>query len=209
MEKFHLSGRLPPFASSQGKELRMSTQDLTDDDAQYALVADEMERHREDTETSKLGHWAAASTYERRHKVYLGIPATLGSLLLTWLLSSDVKKIFEGSGHDWIIGMVPVGLSLIVSVLTGVGAFLNFNEMAIKHRSAAESLHALWRDCLNWKTDFPNSTKVAEAVLTVQRYRQRLNDINRDAPQIPYWAYKKGNRQKVQGSTSYTDQKVG
>ncbi|WP_212806288.1 SLATT domain-containing protein [Pseudomonas sp. Eqa60] len=183
----------------------MSTHELTDNDTQYALVAAEMERHREDTETSKLGHWAAAATYERRHKVYLGFPATLGSLLLTWLLSSDVKKIFEGSGHDWIIGMVPVGLSLVVSLLTGAGAFLNFSEMAIKHRSAAESLHALWRDCLNWKTDFPNSTKAAEAVLAVQRYRQRLNDINRDAPQIPYWAYKKGNRQKAQGSTRYTE----
>ncbi|WP_336819341.1 SLATT domain-containing protein [Cedecea sp. MMO-103] len=175
------------------------------DQKHYEKVEKEMERHREDTETSKLGHWCAAAKYERRHKLYIGLPATTISIFLTWLLSSDAKDVLAGTSY---LQPLLVFLGLIVSILSGLGTFLNFNEQALKHRSAAESLHALWRDCKNWDTDFPDMNCCKEAVLAVQNYRKRLNDINRDAPQIPKWAWKSVNKQRAEGSTTYKNEEL-
>lgn len=177
---------------------------MTHDESHFASVKQEVLRHLEDTETSKLAHWDAAAVYDRRHKLFIGLPATLLSLLLTWMLSSDVKAFFATEGMlKLVANNIPVVLSLVVSVLSGLGAFLNFQELASKHRTAAENLNALWRDCKNWDTDFPDADSCEKAVQTVQTYRRRLNEINRDAPQIPKWAWLGVKKQKEEGSTRY------
>jgi hypothetical protein len=174
------------------------------DDAHFAAVKQEIARHREDTEISKLGHWRAADVYERRHKRWFGIPATVLSLLLAGMLTSEVKALFaEQTGLQSLLVVVPVVFSLVVSLLTGLGAFLNLSELASKHRATAENLNALWRDCKNWDTDFPDQTCCEKAVQTAQSYRKRLNEINRDSPQIPKWAYRGAQRMRAQGSTTY------
>lgn len=174
------------------------------DAVHFELVKMEVSRHLEDAETSKLAHWYASTVYERRHKLWLGVPALLLSLVLSCLLSADAKNFLNSQQHSkWLTDGLPVILSLLVSVLSGLGAFMNFNEMAIKHRTAAENLHSLWRDCRNWETDFPDCSLCEKAVQTVQSYRVRLNEINRDAPQIPKWAWKSVRRQQAEGSTSY------
>ena len=175
------------------------------DDKQFEAVREEVQRHLEDTEVSKLGHWDAARIYERVHRYYLGLPATLLSILLAWLISSQTKTTLPtlGAGQALMV-QIPVFLSLVVSLLSGLTAFLNLNETASRHRNAAENLNALWRDCRNWATDFPDASHCEAAVKRVQLYRQRLNEINRDAPQIPRWAWKSVQKQRKEGSVSYT-----
>lgn len=115
------------------------------DEAHFSSVKAEVQRHLEDAETSKLAHWDAAVVYERRQKFFIDLPALLLSLLLTWFLSADTKTFLETSGQlKALASSLPVVLSLLVSVLSGLGAFLNFNELAGKHRAAAENLNALW-----------------------------------------------------------------
>lgn len=178
------------------------------DAAHFNAVKSEVERHLLDAETSKLAHWHASAVYERRHKIWLGLPALLLSLALSCLLSADAKNFLTSQLYTkYLTDGLPVLLSLLVSVLTGLGAFMSFNELAIKHRTAAENLHALWRDCRNWDTDFPDSTNCEKAVQTVQTYRIRLNEINRDAPQIPKWAWKNAKRQRAEGSTTYENER--
>lgn len=178
------------------------------DVAHFTYIREEVDRHLEDTETSKLAHWHAAGIYERRHKLFIGLPAILLSLLLTWMLSADVKTLLGGDGV-WgsISKSVPVVLSLLVSVFSGVSTFLNLPELAAKHRSTAENLNVLCRDCKNWDTDFPDVESCERAVQTAQTYRKRLNDINRDAPQIPKWAWLSVKEQRAEGSTSYANDK--
>ncbi|WP_143762923.1 SLATT domain-containing protein [Ramlibacter tataouinensis] len=178
------------------------------DESHFESVRQEVRRHLEDTETSKLAHWGAAAVYERTHKLFIGLPALLLSLLLTWLLSSDTKAFLSADdGWKSFANSLPVVLSLVVSVLSGLGAFLNLNDLAGKHRTAAENLHALWRDCRNWDTDYPDASMCEKAVQTVQTYRQRLNEINRDSPQIPKWAWKSVRPQRLEGSTQYESDK--
>lgn len=174
------------------------------DQKHFESVKEEVLRHLEDTETSKLAHWNAAAVYERRHKLFIGLPATLLSLMLTWILSSDVKTFLAADDtFKAVANNTPVILSLVVSILSGLGAFLNFQELASKHRATAENLNALWRDCKNWDTDFPDWTSCEKAVQTIQTYRRRLNEINRDAPQIPKWAWLSVKKQRDEGSTRY------
>jgi hypothetical protein len=174
------------------------------DENHFRAAIEEIKRHLEDTETSKLGHWAAARRYERVHKLALGLPATVLSIVLAWLVSSQTRTVLpaEGIGSD-LVHNIPVFISLVVSLLSGMTAFLNLSDLAIRHRTAAENLNALWRNCRNWETDFPDATLCEAAVKAVQGYRARLNDINGDAPQIPKWAWKATHRQREEGSVSY------
>lgn len=174
------------------------------DEKHFEAVNNEVKRHLQDAESSKLAHWHAARIYENFHKFYLGLPITVFSIFLTWMISdksndSLINKIL----NDFIGIDLEIILSLLISVLSGLSAFLNLNEIASQHRNAAESLNSLWRECKNWATDFPDATQCDLAVKKVQTYRQRLNEINRDAPQIPRWAWKSVRQQKKEGSVSY------
>lgn len=105
-----------------------------------------------------------------------------------------------------LIRNVPVFISLAASLLSGMTAFLNLGDLAIRHRTAAENLNALWRNCRNWETDFPDASFCEAAVKAVQGYRARLNGINCDAPQIPKWAWKATRKQREEGSVSYRNE---
>lgn len=169
----------------------------------YELICEEIERHLEDSEVSKLAHFHAAAIYEKRNKYFLGLPATLSALLLSWFVSQDVanKNIEPLSANVKLI------LSLIVSLLSGLVTFLNFNEIASKHRVAAQRYQQIWRKCKNWHTDFPDDTKNEDARKMAQQYREELNEINLESPQIPKWAWKSTQKQQNEGSTKYEKEK--
>jgi hypothetical protein len=167
------------------------------DELHFKKVCLEIERHLIDTETSKLGHWQSARVYAAINRYVIGVPATVLSILLTWLLADGTKTaiLFDVK--------LPVILSLLVSILSGLGAFLSLSDLSTRHRTAAENLHSLWRDCTNWETDYPDASACEKAVQTAQSYRSRLNEINKDSPQIPKWAWKSVVRQRAEGSVSY------
>jgi hypothetical protein len=81
--------------------------------------------------------------------------------------------------------------------------FLGLKGLAAQHRNAALSYTEIWRCCKNWRTDFPDESTVREAVQAVRQYRDRLNSINRNSPQLPKWAWQSANRQRAEGSVSY------
>lgn len=68
------------------------------DENRFRAVSDEIKRHLEDSETSKLGHWAAARRYERVHKLVLSLPVTVLSIVLAWLLSSQTRAVLSLTG---------------------------------------------------------------------------------------------------------------
>lgn len=169
----------------------------------YQEVTREFQRHIEDTETSKLAHFYAAEQYEKRHRILLGIPATSFAILLTWLLTSPLETLFSPTTALFLKNSFSVLLSLLVAILSALSALLNYNDLAIRHRTAAQKYHALWRKCINWRTDFPSESEAFDATKTAKLYRERLNEINHDSPQIPKWAWKSVSAQQKEGSTSY------
>lgn len=168
-------------------------------DQYYLILYEEVARHLEDSETSKLSHFNVAEVYERRHKYWLGLPTTIAALLLAWLVSQ--KDLSDGSVQ--YIFILKITLSFVVAISSGVSTFLNFNEQAGQHRKAALKYQDLWRKCKNWKTDFPDSSENQKAKSTVQEYRNIITNINQESPQIPKWAWKSVAKQQKEGSTEY------
>lgn len=169
------------------------------DEDYYEIINSEVERHLEDAEVSKLAHFYAARIYEKRNKYYLGLPATLSAVVLSWLVSQNSTD----EDTKEIMATIKLGLGLLVAILSGLVTFLNLNEVASKHRAAAQKYHQLWRKCKNWRTDFPDDTTNEKAKETVQKYRESLKEINNDSPQIPKWAWKNTQKQQDEGSTKY------
>lgn len=172
---------------------------IVDEEEYYDIVLEEVGRHLEDTEVSKLAHWYCARVYGNRNKYFLGLPATLSAVFLSWIVSQDVESLDLG----YFSIDIKLVLSLAVSILSGLVTFLNLNEVASKHRIAAQRYHHLWRRCKNWKTDFPDDSSNEKAREIIQRYREELSEINGESPQIPIWAWKNTQKQQDKGSTSY------
>lgn len=92
---------------------------------------------------------------------------------------------------------------LATSILTTVGYSLNFGDLATRHRVAAHKYQDVWRQCKNWKTDFPSHEDAACACTRAKQMRDRLNEINKESPQIPEWAWRSVDVQRAAGSTAY------
>lgn len=173
------------------------------DNKDYELIIkQEVARHLEDSETSKLAHFFAASRYETAHKYYIGLPTTIAALLLSWLVA---QKEIDSQGVPWIFAL-KITLGLIVAISTGISTFLNFNELASQHRKAALRYQDIWRKCKNWETDFPDENDLQSAKKVIQSYRNEMTTINQDSPQIPKWAWKSVHKQIQDGSTKYLNE---
>jgi hypothetical protein len=73
------------------------------------------------------------------------------------------KQIFDLRVVKILTEGVPVVLGLLIAIWSAVGAVLNYNQLAERHRTAAQKYQTLTRRCKNWKTDFPDESFAAEA----------------------------------------------
>jgi len=105
------------------------------------------------------------------------------------LLSTQFDGILPND-HT-IVRSTPTVLAIIVSILTIIDNICRFKEKAMTHEQAAKRYHTLWRSCTNWKTDFPSQENVEQARTAVQKYREQLNEINRDSPHLSSLLWKK------------------
>lgn len=169
----------------------------------YEIICLEITRHLEDAETSKLAHFDAASSFEKWNKFILGLPATLAATVLACIVNRDSKG--TSTMEAWL-NMLKIVLSIIVPALSASITFLNLNDIATNHRTAAQRYSELSRKCKNWKTDFPDDTNNEKAKEMVQKYREEIISINKESPQIPKWAWKSVSKQKREGSTTYDNE---
>src|ERR1035441_6590113 len=170
-------------------------------DDQYHEAEGELAGHLEDSEVSKLSHFYAAGTYEKRHKLWIGVPATCTAIILTWLLTSPFEDLGVSTGTAAFLKRgLPIIFSLATSILTAVGYFLNYGDLANRHRSAGQKYQEVWRQCKNWKTDFPGCDHAEGACSLARRMRERLNEVNKESPQIPEWAWRSVDHQREKGS---------
>ncbi len=146
-------------------------------------IEEEFQRHLADCRDSKRAHFDLADYYYEKANMLYYLQSFGLTVITAWLLSTQ----FEGflPKDNSIVRATPTVLAIIVSVLTIVEHIFRFKDKAVTHEQAAKRYHTLWRSCKNWKTDFPdNNSTLEQARLVVQKYREQLNDINRDAPHL-------------------------
>lgn len=152
------------------------------DEPLYQQIEDEFTRHLVDCHDSKRAHFDLADYYYEKANMLYYLQSFGLAVITAWLFSTQ----FEGflSEDSSIVKATPTILAIIVSVLTIVEHVFRFKDKAVTHEQAAKRYHTLWRACKNWKTDFPDEATINNARLVVQKYREQLNDINRDAPHL-------------------------
>lgn len=176
----------------------METQSIS----HFEYIASEYEKHLEDAETSKLGHFNAAGTFEKRYKI-LAITTALTGVILVWLLTSPFDDFLNPQLTKFLSEGLPIFFGLLSTAFTTLNYFFDFSNLAEKHRIAAHKYQSIWRQCQNWNTDFPTEEFVLDAQDRVSKIRDRLTEINSESPQIPRWAWKSVDKQKSEGSTTY------
>jgi hypothetical protein len=142
---------------------------------------------------SSKGHFAAAQFWRRLH-LWTGIPVAVTSAVAGASALSD----FDASG------LVAGVLAIIVAVLTGVVTFLNPNDRAGSHFTAANKYDALMnRVRIFWSIDCWNDA--TEQVLTSQLldYSAQKDALNQNCAQIPEGAYRLAKKRIVNGEGSY------
>lgn len=156
------------------------------------LIHLEFERHMIDCNESKKAHFDLADYYsEKSRKVRIVQGFGIG-IILAWLLSTQYEGLLE-SDH-FIVKVTPIIIAIIASIITAMEPVLKYQENAHMHESFGKKYHTLWRSCKCWNTDFHNEDKAEEARVALQKYREQLNDLNRDAPHLSSVFWKKINR---------------
>jgi len=152
-------------------------------------IENEFERHLVDCHDSKRAHFDLADYYNEKASL-VSYAQSFGLAAITaWLLTNQYDGLLP-LDHP-AVKATPTVLSIIVSILTILEHVLRFKEKAMIHEQAAKRYHTLWRTCKNWKTDFPDESTIEQARVAVQKYREQLNEINRDAPHLSSLMWKK------------------
>lgn len=166
----------------------------------YEEIVTEVKRHLEDAESSRNQHWVCAERFRNwKFRFEFTISIVTSALILLLTTFDDEIKV------------VPKILSVILIFLTTLRYLMKLDEKANQHWIAAQNYQRLVRNLKNWKSDFPNESFINEATITIKFIRERITEINRDAPPLSDWSYNKvKSNKKLEESSRYdtTDQGI-
>src|SRR5688572_21787404 len=124
----------------------------------YENACIEIQRHLEDARTSKIAHFEMAVWYDYKENIMAFTNGISVALILAWLLSSQFKAIIPQEYQPIFQEIIPMILTMIVASVSAVASIVRFREHASENRLAAQKYQTLWRNCMNWRTDFPDSS---------------------------------------------------
>lgn len=156
-------------------------------------IIKEAKRLYENCLYSSKSHFVVAGFWGDFH-LWIGIP----TVILAG--TSGTLAFAEFQYHSTIAGI----LSIIVVVLTSVATFLNPKERASTHLSAGNNYDSLLtRLRIFWSIDCwrENSEDILTDKLKV--FSEERDRLNRECPQPPKWAYKRGKKGIEEGEVEY------
>lgn len=148
---------------------------------------DELERHLEDCEQSKMRHFDFSDICSLKMKRLSVINNVVMGLILAWVLSTQFKAVIPES--FWLYEAFPIFIALLLAGLNAFEAKAGYDRDYDEHLWAAKKYHSLWRECKNWESDFSDATSEDFHAFVVG-IRNRLNSINCDSPHITIFQQK-------------------
>ena len=153
-------------------------------------IIEEAKRMEENCQYSAKGHFVAAQFWNN-FSLWIGIPTVILAAISGALAFASIM-IFVGI------------ISTVVVVLSSVTTFLNPKERANAHLVAGNNYESLLtRTRIFWTIDC--RSEGSEQILTdkLKDIIEQRDKMNRECPQIPTWAYKKGKKGIERGEYQY------
>ena len=130
----------------------------------------------------ELGHHTSAANFARRHRL-IGIPV----VVVSTIVGTTVFATISSSPHP--AAQILVGLlSVTAGVLSSLQTFLNYPELAEKHKVAAVKYGGLRRE-IEHVAAFASSPP-DELQKFLESFRIRWDALDEDSPSIPMAIYR-------------------
>jgi len=141
-----------------------------------------------------VAHHLAASRNRSLHK-FFGIPVVILSTLVG---TSIFSSLGDATTNKWIL-IITGMLSISATVLASLQTFLNYAELAAKHKSTAVQFGMLRREVEQFAT-WPNHSE-DEVREFLDSIRERWDQAEQEAPTLPQKIFNK--------ATAYTQANPG
>lgn len=148
---------------------------------------EELQRHLEDCENSKMRHFDFSDISDRRRRLLASINSIVLALILAWVLSTQLETILPE--ENWLYEVFPLAAALVLAGLNAFEARAGFDRDYDSHLAAAKRYHRLWRDIKNLDSEYTDCES-DDYCQHVRMVRERLNQINDDSPHITLFQQK-------------------
>lgn len=137
-------------------------------------------------------HYIASDRYFKYHR-FLGMPAVvIGALVGTAIFAS-----LNGSPEVWVRILVGV-FSLLSAALSALQTFLEFSQMAARHKVAAGKYQSIKRFIKVMKLKYPDNTACRQDwIADLQKLNQKLDVISEASPSIPDDCYDRAQKEYI------------
>ena len=153
----------------------------------------EARRIEEDSLYSAKGHFAAANFWTNFH-LLIGVPTAILAAI------ASASALSQFNNHNIIAGV----LAILVTALTAITTFLNPNKKANSHQNAGNKYNSLRNKArIFCEIDCCGEDSIQKLTERLKELAKNRDELNKNSPQIPRWAYKKAKKGIEGGEADY------
>jgi len=165
-----------------------------DDNKLRFKIIEETKRLEQDALHSFKGHFNAADLWGKIHLLLGSITAVASTIA--------GASIFSKAGGNWIY--LTGTLGLLAGVLAAILTFVDPNKKANIHRNAgADYKHMRDKSRIFYEIKCQSDSNDTELTQELEALRNQYNELAKEYPVIPDWAYKKAKEGIDQGEATY------
>lgn len=149
----------------------------------YSVLKEEMNRHLEDLYYTKSQHFSASTRCDNLYKLFL----VLGFVVSIFGLSALFYILTVGTERGLALTQTVTLFGVFVTIWPLVR---DYSGKAVVHRRFADEYGRLYKMGRNWRTEFPDESRLQEAESSVLLIRSLIMTMNSLTPAVKKIDYK-------------------